>query len=119
MVDATTTVSETDVDYVVEIEQLAALDPVLYDMKRLAAAKRLGIRPQTLDAAVKRTRKRLGLDKYDEAGDDGQGRAVNIPDAIPWHEPVDGDMLAITIACAVKNHLVLDDTQADPRRCRA
>ena len=44
---------------------------------------------------------------------DGQGRAVKIIDPLPWHEPVDGDRLASTLAAAAKTYLVLSDIVAD------
>src|SRR5262245_35271913 len=80
-------------DRVVEIERLAALDPIEYDVAREAASKSLGIRTQTLDRAVTKKRKELGLDTEDGKG---QGRVAKIKDILPWHEPVDGDRLATT-----------------------
>jgi hypothetical protein len=41
-----------DIDRVVEIERLAALDPIDYDVARVEAAKRLGVRASVLDHAV-------------------------------------------------------------------
>ena len=100
-----------DVDRVVEIERLAALEPINYEVVRTEAAKRLGMRTQFLDGAVARKRHELGLET-DEA-DDGQGRAVKIVDVPPWPEPVAGDRIAETLAAAVKIYAVLSTATAD------
>ena len=100
-----------DIDRVVEIERLAALDPINYDVARVEAAKSLGIRAIVLDRVVGKKRRELGLDT-DQDGD-GQGRAVKIADVLPWHEPVDGDLIATTLAAAIKNYAVLADAAAD------
>jgi putative DNA primase/helicase len=101
-----------DIDLVVEIERLAALDPIVYEATRTEAAKRLGMRAHILDRAVAKKRRQLGLDT-DNDDDDGQGRAVNIVDPLPWLEPVDGDRLATTLAAVVKTYAVLSDAAAD------
>ena len=88
-----------DIDRVVEIERLAALDPIDYEVARAEAAKRLGMRARSRPAAP-RKRRELGLETDDN--DDGQGRAVKIADVLPWHEPVDGDQIATTLAAAAK-----------------
>jgi hypothetical protein len=38
---------------------------------------------------------------------------VKIPDVLPWYEPVDGDMIASTLAAAIKTYAVVHDTAAD------
>jgi hypothetical protein len=98
-------------DRIVEIEQLATLDPIAYEAVRGDAAKRLGLRAHILDRAVARTRRALGLDNGED--DDGQGQAVRIPDVVPWLEPVDGDFVATALAAAVKTYAVLPDHTAD------
>ena len=100
-----------DIDLVVEIEHLAALDPVDYEVARAEAAKRLGMRAHVLDRTVTKKRRELGLETAED--DDGQGRAVKIVDVLPWHEPVAGDQIAETLAAAVKTYAVLPDTAAD------
>jgi uncharacterized protein DUF3631 len=102
---------EPIIDRVVEIEQLAALDPINYDVARTEAAKRLGVRATVLDREVTKKRRELGLDTDKE--DVGQGRAVKIEDLLPWHEPIDGDRIATTIAAALKTYVVLPDTAVD------
>ena len=72
--------ADDDIDRVVEIERLAALDPIDYEVARTEAAKRLGIRASVLDRAVAKKRRELGLDTDD---DDRQGRAVRIRDPMP------------------------------------
>jgi hypothetical protein len=100
---------DADVDRTTEIERLAALDPFNYEAVRADAAKQLRFRASALDRAVYKTRRALGL----ETKQDGQGRAVKIIDPLPWHEPVDGDRLASTLAAAAKTYLVLSDIVAD------
>jgi hypothetical protein len=100
-----------DVDRVVEIERLAALDMIDYDVARVEAAKRLGVRASVLDRAVAKKRRELGLDTAED--DSGQGRAVKITDILSWHEPVGGDQIATTLAAAVKTYAVLPDAAAD------
>jgi putative DNA primase/helicase len=100
-----------DTDQIVELERLAALDPIGYEAVRIEAAKQLGFRASILDREVATTRRVLGLEI--NSGEDGQGRPVKIVDVLPWHEPVDGDFIASTLAAAVKTYAVLADTAAD------
>jgi hypothetical protein len=44
--------SADDIDRECEIERLAALDPIAYEVTRAEAAKRLGMRASILDRAV-------------------------------------------------------------------
>ena len=50
-----------DVDRVVEIERLAALDFIDYEAARIAAAQRLGVRVSVLEREVAKKRRALGL----------------------------------------------------------
>ena len=103
--------ADHDVDRAVEIERLASLDPIDYEVARVEAAKRLGIRASVLDRAVAKKRRELGLNIDDD--DTGQGRAVKITDVQSWDEPVGGDQIATTLAAVVKTYAVLPDTAAD------
>jgi len=89
-----------------EIERLAALNPIQYDRQRTAAAKRLGIRGDTLDKLVKGARGEP--DKDSNAG----GSALEFPDVEPWHEPVDGAALLNELAASVKRHMALPEHAA-------
>ncbi len=101
---------DTDIDRAAEIERLAALDPIEYEAVRVKAAMRLRVRASILDREVTKKRRTLGL----ETGqDNGQGRAMKIVDPLPWHEPVDGDMIATTLAAAMKTYAVLPGAAAD------
>jgi len=102
---------EHEIDRIAEIERLAALDPIDYDLARNEAVNRLGIRTATLDHAVAKKRRDLGLQTDD--GDAGQGRAVQIDDLLPWHEPVEGDHIATALAVAFKRYVVAPDAVAD------
>jgi hypothetical protein len=98
------------VDRIVEIERLAALNPIDYEAARVQEAMRLKVRASILDREVTKKRRALGLDT-DKDG--GQGRAVKIIDPLPYPEPVDGDRLATTLAAAIKTYVVLADAAAD------
>jgi ribosome-binding ATPase YchF (GTP1/OBG family) len=89
----------TEIDREAEIERLAALGPIDYEVARVDAAERLGIRANILDKEVAKKRRKLGLVT---TIDDGQGRAVVFPDPMPWHEPVNGDELASDLTRALK-----------------
>jgi hypothetical protein len=103
--------SADEIDRESEIERLAALEAIVYEVTRAEAAKQLGVRTSVLDRVVAKKRRELGLET-DEA-DDGQGRSVKIADVLSWPEPVDGDMIATTLAAAVKTYAVLSDAAAD------
>lgn len=89
-----------------EIGRLAALNPIQYDRQRTAAAKRLGIRGDTLDKMVKGARGEP--DKDSNAG----GSALEFPDVEPWHEPVDGAALLNELSASVKRHMALPEHAA-------
>jgi Protein of unknown function (DUF3631) len=103
--------NDDEVDRVVEIERLAALEPISYELARVEAAKRLGLRMSVLDTVVAKKRRELGLDTSDN--NDGQGRAVKIVDALLWPEYVSGDMVATALAAAAKNYVAVPDAVAD------
>jgi Protein of unknown function (DUF3631) len=102
---------EATLDRVLEIERLAALDPINYEVKRAEAAEKLGVRAAVLDREVKKKRGKLGLDT--DEGDGSQGRTVKIVDALPWADVVDGDQLATSLACTLRMYVALSDAAAD------
>lgn len=89
-----------------EIARLAALTLIEYDRQRTAAAKRLGIRGDTLDKLVKTAR-----GEPDKASNGG-GEELSFPDVEPWPEPVDGTALLNELAASVKRHLSLPEHAA-------
>ena len=99
------------VDRATEIERLAALDSIDYEVIRIAEAKRLGIRPRVLDQEVAKKRRALGLEPND--GDQGQGRAVKTLDILPWPDPVHGDHVAEALRATIRRYAVLSDAAAD------
>jgi hypothetical protein len=103
--------NDDEVDRVVEIERLAALERISYELARVEAAKRLGLRTSFLDIVVAKKRRELGLDTSDN--NDGQGRAVKIVDVLPWPAYVSGDMVATALVAAAKNFVVMPDAVAD------
>ena len=50
-----------DIDRITEIERLAALDQISYEVARAEAAKRLGVRAPALDRAVTKNAASLDL----------------------------------------------------------
>jgi putative DNA primase/helicase len=99
------------IDRVVEIERLAAFEPIDYEAARTAAAERLGFRASVLDQEVKKKRRQLGLEKA--GGDAGQGKAVKISDILPWPDSVEGDHVAQAVRATIRRYAVLSDAAAD------
>jgi putative DNA primase/helicase len=91
----------------VEIARLAALSPLDYERERETAAKRLGCRPAILDRLVE-TKRGSGA-----PGAGGSGRALAIPEIVPWPEPVNGPTLLDEIAATIRRHVVVDATAAE------
>jgi putative DNA primase/helicase len=89
-----------------EITRLARLKLIDYERERSAAAKRLGMRASALDLCVKAQRSEAA------GGDNGQGRALRIPDVDPWHDPVDGAELVDDITRTILRYLALPETTA-------
>jgi hypothetical protein len=89
-----------DVDDEELIRHLAELPSIEYDRVRKTAAKRLGIRPSTLDALV--ANERSG--KYDDLG---------LSDIEPWSSPVDPAELLSDIANTVRRYIVCQAETAD------
>lgn len=93
------------VDDGAEIERLAKLAPVARDRELRAAAKRLGCRVGTLEAAVKTAR--------GEAAAAGQGRPLELPEPDPWQNPVGGASLLDEMARVIRSHIVMGDGLAE------
>ena len=74
--------------------RLAALPPLEYDLLRKDKAKNLGVRPATLDQAVKEARK------------GGSNSDLPFDEVDPWPEPVDPAALLTDIAAAIRRFIV-------------
>lgn len=98
-------------DHAVEIERLAVLEALDYEVARKAAADRLGLRAAVLDDLRAQKRRELKLDTA--KSDDGQGRTVQIEDILPWADAIEGDHVASALAATLKRFLVLSDASAD------
>jgi putative DNA primase/helicase len=99
------------IDRPVEIERLASLDPIDYEVARKAAADRLGIRASVLDDLRNQKRRELKLDSA--KGDDGQGRTLALPEVMPWPDPIDGDRVAEALKATIKRYIRMSDAEAD------
>src|ERR1051325_10924636 len=99
------------IDRATEIERLAALESIDYEVVRVGEAKRLGIRSGILDQEVAKKRRALGLEGT--VSDPGQGRAVKISDILPWPDPVDGDHVAEALRTTIRRYAVLSAAAAD------
>jgi putative DNA primase/helicase len=79
------------------VDRLAALSPLEYDRVRKTEAKELGVRPATLDAAVKGARK-------ENHNDD-----LPFEEVEPWPEAVDPAKLLTDITGTVRRFIVCDE----------
>ncbi len=83
------------------IARLAALPSFGYERTRTSEAKRLGVRPATLDARVKAAR----------ATEDALEKRFTEPE--PWPEPIDPAQLLTDVAKTIRRFIVLEHEQAD------
>ena len=88
-----------------ELQSLAELPPVEYDIRREDEAKRLKIRKSTLDTEVK---KRRGGEGAGTPGLDPPRWSVEA-----WAEPVDGAALADELAAVFRRFIVLPEHAAE------
>jgi hypothetical protein len=89
-----------------EIQRLASLSIVQYELEREKAAKRLGMRTSVLDDAVKSVRQTSEDTK-------GQGRRFEMPAIEPWPSAIDGAELLGEATEAIKAYLVLPANSAE------
>lgn len=78
------------------IQRLAELPPLQYDQVRKDEANSLGVRPSTLDAAVKNARKGA-------VSDDSPFEEVE-----PWPEPVDGAALLTALTETIRRFIICE-----------
>jgi putative DNA primase/helicase len=91
----------------IEVGRLARLSPIEYERDRKVAAEQMGVRTTILD--------RLVAVERDNIDGDGakQGRALSLPEAQPWHEPIDGGELLRGLSAAIRRHVVMPGYVAD------
>ena len=97
------TLEASAVDHTPELNRLAALSPIDYDLARETAAKRLGIRLSTIDNEIERRRSK---------SDPLQGQRTASPrcileEVVPWSQPVSGSELLDGIAKTVARYMVM------------
>jgi putative DNA primase/helicase len=90
-----------------DIARLAAMDPMQYDRVRKDEAKRLGVRPGTLDVEVEKARTSTAKNNVQRDG----GLAPPAPE--PWSDPVDGAALLDDIRSFLGRFIVADDPALD------
>ena len=104
LVTTSTTTDETatsDADpLTAAVDRLAKLSPLQYDRVRKDEAKALGVRPGTLDAAIKGARK-------------GEENDSPFEEVDPWHEPVDGAELLTTLATTIRRFIICEPHTAN------
>jgi putative DNA primase/helicase len=93
-----------------EIARLAGLPGLQYDREREAAARELGCRVSTLDAAVRAARPKDGTGAA--VGGSGQGRSLDLHEPEPWPEAVGGAELLYELTATIRRHVVLGETEA-------
>ena len=90
-----------------EVERLARLPNLDYELCRKEVAGRFGVRTSVLDSEVANARR-------DDGGDTGrQGQPLGLDDPEPWPESVDGDALLDEIVMRIRRYLVLPDGGAE------
>jgi Domain of unknown function (DUF6371) len=80
-----------------EIARLSKLKPLEYERERSAAVKNLGVRATVLDKLIK--------DAW--PSEQGQGRALELPEPEPWGLPVDGAARVAELEREIKKYVVL------------
>jgi putative DNA primase/helicase len=99
------------IDKAVEIERMAALDTAQYETVRKNKAAELGFRAEILDKLRVEKRRELGLEN--RKGDDGQGRPLALPEALPWPNPIEGDRIAEVLKATFKRYIRMSESEAD------
>ncbi len=106
-IEAAQPVKETDEE---SYARLAAMPPAQYDRCRKNEAKRLGIRPQTLDDEVSKCR--VATSGPDERGTTPSSDLVK-PEPEPWPDEVDGSQLLESLAATLNRFVVFGHHAAD------
>lgn len=85
-----------------QVEALANLDPMVYEVRRADAAAALGVRTAALDKWVQARRAELFPPEDQE-----QGERLVLEDPEPWPEPVEGEPLADAVRDVLTRHCIL------------
>jgi len=91
-----------------KVEELANLDPLLYEVRRGDAAGELGVRTAALDKWVQARRAELFPPEDQE-----QGERLVLEDPEPWPEPVAGEPLADAVREVLARHCILPEGAAE------
>ncbi len=91
-----------------KVEELAQLDPLLYEVRRGEEAAALGVRTAALDKWVHARRAELFPPEDQE-----QGERLVLEDPEPWPEPVAGESLADAVRAVLTRHCILPEGAAE------
>src|SRR5215469_15100278 len=94
-------------DRLAEIQQLAVLPAVEYDIVRRETAKRMGIRPSTLDTEVAKEPPHRRAEPLR-----AQGSPTWEPQKNLWAQAVAGDELFADLIAAIQRYVMLDSSAA-------
>ncbi len=90
-----------------EIFRLAAMPRAEYERARKEVADRLAMRVGVVDDIVALCRPQTPAEAKAL-----QGQALELPEIVPWTEPVDGAKLLTDMTAAIRRHVVLSEQQA-------
>jgi hypothetical protein len=95
---------EATPDWRVDVARLAELPPIEADREMAAVAARQGCSLPTLRTEVKKAR-----GEQETGGTLGLGRPLELPERVPWYEPVGGAALLDELDAALARHVVMPD----------
>jgi hypothetical protein len=88
----------SDAEFAATIRKLACMSAAQYERARIGEAKKLGIPVAYLDKFV-------AAERPPDESTSGQGRPIELPDVVPWDEPVNGDALLSELTAAVRRYI--------------
>jgi putative DNA primase/helicase len=89
-----------DNEFDAEIKKLASLSLASYVRVRITEGKKLRIPVSFLDKLV-------AAERPSDESTSGQGRPIELPDVVPWDEPVNGDALLSELTAAIARYVIL------------
>jgi putative DNA primase/helicase len=111
--DARAELNDAEAD--TEILRLASLSDLEYGRQQKAAAAKLGLQVNWLHKLVKARRTAILSEAAGSTLSDnnGQGRALNLPNPEPWHDAVNGAALLSDIVQEIERYMVMETGAAE------